>query len=328
MDSDKTSNDTEKTGGFSFEKKNAPADLSIEAVPTSKDKIEQPELAAHEDMFIPPRGSSVIISGKSGSGKSTLLARFITDPRFYGPSDERPNGWFDKVFLFSPTANGDDVQRALGIDKKYVFTDLDEAPELLEVILDTQQSKLDGAEGADKVEQYAIIFDDVIGDTGFMNERAFTRCFYQVRHVNCTTFICTQHFKRVPKVCRLQANFIFFFQGSAAEVEMVTEEFAPPEYSKREFQTMVNACTREPYSFLTINMKVGWDKRFRKRLDEFVHLNRLECTEDPKKQEKTQCTKKRKRREKYDQDTEEDEERVKNITKLIQEDRSKYGANE
>lgn len=261
--------------GFHFETRECPEDLSIEIIPTSKDKIEQPELAEHEDMFIPPLGSSVIISGKSGSGKSTLLANLIKDPRFYGASDERPNGWFDKIFLFSPTANGDDVQKSLGIDKSHVFTDLDEAPEILEVILNSQQKKLDGAEGADTVEQFAIIFDDVIGDTTFMNERAFTRCFYQVRHVNCTTFICTQHFKRVPKVCRLQANFVFFFQGSASEVEIVTEEFAPPEYTKKEFAKLVNEASSKKYSFLTINMKLGWDKRFRRRLDEFIVLDRL-----------------------------------------------------
>jgi hypothetical protein len=316
--------DSDASDGFSFETKQAPQDLSIEPVPTSKDKIEQPELAEHEDMFIPPRGSSVIISGKSGSGKSTLLARFITDPRFYGPGPNRPDGWFDKIFLFSPTANGDDVQKALGIDKKYVFTDLDEAPELLEVILDTQQKKLDGAEGADKVEQYAIIFDDVIGDTGFMNERAFTRCFYQVRHVNCTTFICTQHFKRVPKVCRLQANFVFFFQGSASEVEIVTEEFAPPEYTKKEFAKMVNLATREPYSFLTINMKVGWDKRFRKRLDEFVHLDRLESDEGGEQTDK-------KNKEKYEEKSEESAKRrklVDDVIQVTQKNPVRYGANE
>lgn len=266
--------------GFHFENREAPEDLTISPIPTSKDKIEQPELAEHEDMFIPPLGSSVIISGKSGCGKSTLLANLIKDSRFYGPSDEKPNGWFDKIFLFSPTANGDDVQKSLGIDKKHVFTDLDEAPELLDVILNSQQKKLDKSEGADKVDQYAIIFDDVIGDTSFMNERSFTRCFYQVRHVNCTTFICTQHFKRVPKVCRLQANFVFFFQGSASEVEIVTEEFAPPEYTKKEFASLVNDASAQKYSFLTINMKLGWDKRFRKKLDEFIVLDRIVYDED------------------------------------------------
>lgn len=272
--------------GYSFEKRGESQDLSISPIPTSKDKIKQPPLAAHEDMYIPPIGSSVVISGKSGSGKSTLLARLLTDKRFYGRGRGKKHGWFDKVFLFSPTANGDDVQKSLGIDKKYVFTDLGEAPELLEVILDTQQEKLDEGEGADKVEQYAIIFDDVIGDTQFMNTTAFTRCFYQVRHVNCTTFICTQHFTRVPRICRLQANFIFFFQGSASEVEIIVDEFAPPGYKKKEMEQMVMDATKDKYAFLTINMKVGWDNRFRRRLDEFIKLDRIQINEEEEPKEK------------------------------------------
>ena len=161
-----------------------------------------------------------------------------------------------------------------GVDKKFVFTDLSEAPELLDTILDSQQKKLDAANGADEIEQYCIIFDDVIGDTQFMNSKAFTRCFYQVRHVNCTTFICTQHFKKVPKICRLQANFVFFLQGSAAEVDVVCEEYAPPSYSKKEFQKIVSDASSQRFSFLTINMKLGWEHRFRKNLDQILTLKK------------------------------------------------------
>jgi hypothetical protein len=168
------------------------------------------------------------------------------------------------------------VQRSLGIPKEYVFTDLEEAPELLELILDTQQQKIDEADGAHEVPQYAVIFDDVIGDKRFMNDKAFTRCFYQVRHVNCTTFICTQHFKRVPRICRLQANFVFFFQGSQTEVETVAEEFAPPNISKRDFMHFVSETSKEKFSFLTINMKVDQSIRFRKNLDLIASLGSME----------------------------------------------------
>lgn len=257
-------------------------DLSIKSITTSKDKIEQPELAKDEKMFIPPLGSSIIISGKSGSGKTTLLNNLLTDGRFYGKSREKPNGWFDKIFLFSPTANGDDVQRSLNIPKKYVFTDLDEAPQLLEIVLDSQQEKIDKAKGAQDVQQFAVIFDDVIGNTKFMNSKAFTRCFYQVRHVNCTTFICTQHFKRVPKICRLQANFIFFFQGSQSEVETIAEEFAPPKVSKKRFMKFVDEVTDDKFSFLTVNMKTGVQFRFRKNLDTFADFTNVNDDHDQK----------------------------------------------
>lgn len=238
-------------------------DVSIKVLPTKKDKIRQPELAKKENgMVIPPLGSSVLISGKSGSGKSTLLANLMLDKRFY-------KGWFDKIFLFSPTANGDDIQKQLNIPAKHVFTDLEEAPELLEVILRSQKDSLENTT-ADKAKQYAIIFDDVIGDTRFMNTKEFTQCFYQVRHVCCTTFICTQHFTRVPRVCRLQANFIMYFAGSMSEAEILVEEFAPPNMSKNEFRQLVVNATDGEYDFLTINMKVGWDTRFRKNLGELI----------------------------------------------------------
>ena len=54
-------------------------------------------------MYIPPLGSSVVISGKFGSGKSTLLANLLLDGRFYGPGTLKPKGWFEKIFLFSFT---------------------------------------------------------------------------------------------------------------------------------------------------------------------------------------------------------------------------------
>lgn len=265
----------ETAEGYSFDAVTE-HDLAIKPIKTTKDLIEQPALADDPKMYIPKRGFSVIMSGKSGSGKSTLLANLLTDPRFYGKSKERPQGWFDKIFLFSPTANGDDVQKSLNIPKNHVFTDLEEAPELLEIILKSQQTKLDKGEGAHKVEQWAVIFDDFIGDTQFMNEATFTKCFYMVRHMNLTTFACTQHFNRVPRVCRLQANFIFFFQGSQSEVETIVEEFAPPQYTKNEFRQLVTDATgKSNFDFLTINMKVGWDLRFRRNLDEFIVLDRL-----------------------------------------------------
>jgi hypothetical protein len=245
---------------------NTKFDTTIKPIATAKDKIKQPELAKKENgMIIPPLGSSILISGKSGSGKSTLLANLILDQRFY-------KGAFDKIFLFSPTANGDDIQKELNIPKKHVFTELEDAPELLEIILTSQKEALEKTT-ADKAKQYAIIFDDVIGNTKFMNTVEFTQCFYQVRHVCCTTFICTQHFKRVPRVCRLQANFIFYFRGSQSEMECLVEEFAPPNMHKNAFKDLVFNVTSGPYEFLTINMKVPWEERFRRNLSPIIQLS-------------------------------------------------------
>lgn len=268
-------------------------DLTINKIETSKDLIKQPRLAEDERKIIPHIGASIVINGKSGSGKSTLLTNLITGPQFFGKSKEQPEGWFDEVFLFSPTADGDDVQKALGIKKEHVYTDLDEAPELINVILSTQKEKLAGGGKAHKVKQFAIIFDDVIGETQFMNTKEFLQTFYMVRHRNCTTFICSQHYKRIPKVCRQQASFVFFFAGSQAEVETVVEDFSPPLYSRKEFADLVNYATAEKHSFLTVCMKVDPRLRFRKNLDEILTLERF-SNEDDQKKPKTETAPKKK----------------------------------
>jgi hypothetical protein len=269
--------------------------LEIKKIDTSKDLIEQPRLAADKRKIIPSRGASIIINGKSGSGKTTLLTNLITCPQFFGKSPEKPDGWFDEIFMFSPTADGDDIQQALGIKKEHVYTDLEEGPELISVILNAQKEKLAGGGKAHKAPQYAVIFDDVIGETSFMNSKEFLQTFYMVRHRNCTTFICSQHYKRIPKVCRQQASFIFFFAGSAAEVETVVEDYAPPFYTKKEFKALVQEATRGDHSFLTICMKVGWDLRFRKNLSEFIKLDRLQADEEGETEEKKEPSAKKRK---------------------------------
>ena len=280
-----TGEEREGVPDVTFEKLEG-VDLDIYSIETSKDKIEQPALAKDERMLIPPLNSSIVISGKSGSGKSTLLANLMTDPRFYGKCKERPNGWFDKVFIFSPTAGADDVQRSLGIPKNHVYTNFREAPELLEVIQNSQMKKLEGGGKAHQVQKICVIFDDIIGETSFMNTTEFKRMFYLVRHINGTTIVCTQHFTMVPKICRLQASFVFFFAGGANEVEIIVDEFAPPQYSRKEFRAIVNQATRGSFSFLTVCTKVPWKYRFRRNLDEFIHLSRLEDDEPEKKTDK------------------------------------------
>jgi hypothetical protein len=148
---------------------------------------------------------------------------------------------------------------------------LSEAPALLELILESQKEALEHTT-ADKALQFAILFDDVIGDTQFMNTKPFTQCFYQVRHVCCTTFICAQHFTKIPRICRLQANFIFYFRGSMSETNILVEEFAPPHMHKKDFARMVVEATAVGFDFLTINMKMDWEKRFRHNLGELIAL--------------------------------------------------------
>ena len=239
-------------------------DLSIIPVKTSKDEITQPHLATEN--VIPRLGSSIIICGASGSGKSTLLFNLVVDKRFFGG-----NKYFKHIFLFSPTAECDDIQKQLDIPPACVCIDLDIAPLIIDKIYKHQMNNIK-KKGNDKADQICIIMDDCIGNTQFMKHKAVIRSFIASRHFNCTTLICAQHFKKIEKVNRLQASFLFFFPMSQASLEVLCDEYCPANMNRTQFFHMVIDSLSEKFSFLTINMRVPDSERFRINLDRIINL--------------------------------------------------------
>jgi hypothetical protein len=235
--------------------------LDIKALPTLKHNIKQKKLM---DMnVIPKHPSRCIYNGKSGSGKSNLLINMMVKKEFY-------KGYFDEVYLISPTANkADDLPKYLGLDEKNMFNELD--PEIIQKILDNQVKKVE-EKGVDKAPKVAVILDDIQSSPAFMRSNPFTQLFIAGRHYSISVFVCCQQFKRLPKVCRLQASNIFFFPSSLSEVETLCDEFCPPNMSKKDFKEMIKYATNEPYQFLHINMFCHFKDRYRKNLDEVLEL--------------------------------------------------------
>lgn len=235
--------------------------LEIKALPTLKSKIKQNKFM--EQNIIPRHPARVIFNGKSGSGKSNLLINMMIKPGFY-------RKYFDETFLISPTANkGDDLPKFLELDEKNIHNDLD--PDIIEKIMNNQMDKVQ-EKGIDKSPKVCVILDDVQSSPPFMRSQPFTQLFLAGRHYNISTYICCQQFKRLPKVCRLQATNIFFFPSSLSEVETLCDEFCPPNISKKDFKEMIKYATKEPYNFLHVNMFVHFKERYRKNLSEILEL--------------------------------------------------------
>lgn len=235
----------------------------IEPLKTSKDKIKQP--ASAQANVIPRLTSNVLFVGASGSGKSTLLVNLMTLPQFY-------KGWFDEVFLISPTGKTDDVQGHLDLDEEHIVDDLQEAPKLLEELMQEQRDLIE-KQGADKAPQICLIFDDVISDRELMKSRAFTTCFVASRHYNFTTMLATQSYTRVPRVCRLQAQNLFYFKGGQSEAELLSEEYSAPGFNKKRMFRLINFATGDKFSFLHVNRRVPFQQRYRKNLDQIIDLD-------------------------------------------------------
>lgn len=244
-------------------------DLSIRAIPTSKDKIKHPPMA--EANIIPKINTSSLFVGSSGSGKTTLVANLLTRKDMLGA-----RGTFDRRFLISPTAKTDDIQGFLKLSEEDIIDDLKEAPGFLREIMDEQVGLIE-SKGADKAPKYLVIFDDVISNPEFLRTDEFVRSFVMNRHFNFTTFICSQSYNAIPRKCRLQARHIFYFKGSASENETVMEDRAPPNFNKKMALALVEEATREKFSFLHIHMGVEVKERYRRNLGEMIHVEGVTC---------------------------------------------------
>ena len=240
--------------------------LNIQTIASSKDKIKQPKLAA--EGYIPAINTSTILSGRSGSGKSVALANLLTRKDMLG-------GAFEETYLISPTALGDDIQKSLNIPEENIFTDVLEGIKKMKDILEDNMAIIESV-GSEFSPKICLIYDDCVGDKALLREPMFTKSFIASRHFGCTTFICTQSFNSVPRVCRLQASNVIIFACSLDETRVLCESYCPARYSKREFADIIHHATKEPYSFMYINMKAKPSERFRRCFHTILNLDRLE----------------------------------------------------
>ena len=219
------------------------------------------------------------MNGRTGAGKTTLLANLITKKQFHKNS-------FDRIFLVSPTGESDDIQTDLGIPKDDVITDPDEAPEFIQILMDSQTEQI-AEHGAHRAPKYCLIYDDCIGYRDLLVNPVVQKSFYACRHFNFTTFMLTQSFTKVPRACRLQARSIFYFAGSNSEADLMADEFAPPGYNRKAFKKLLGDATREGYDFLHIQLRERPESRYRHNLGEIIPI---QITDDESQVEASQKT--------------------------------------
>ena len=166
----------------------------------------------------------------------------------------------------------------MGIRPEFLCTDLEKAPAMLATVY-AHQTKLIEELGAAKAPQVCLIFDDVISHTQFMGSKDFVRSFVASRHFNATVLVLAQHFNKVPRVCRLQAQFLFFWPMSRSALAILCDEFCPSGMNRKQFCLMVEDVLDEQFSFLTINMReTDETRRFRQNLDQIINLDAYKKT--------------------------------------------------
>lgn len=264
--------------------------LKINKVDTSKDDIYQRALMLNG--IIPGHPGVTIMSGSQGGGKSTLVANLLSNPIMYGKSYEgmeeelkknpslQPKPYFDAIFLM--LGSDDDMFDFLvknGTIKENHVCHMPK-PDDIQKVIDGQRLIIEKSNKNMKlVPKILFIFDDVINDGALMRSKPFLELFVKGRHLNSSTFLLSQYLNLVTRSCRMQNNWLFQFKSNRAEIQTLCDQFCPPSCTKQEFSKMIQETTKDTKdsknNFLTIVKRAPEDKRFRRNLDEFVTLKRL-----------------------------------------------------
>ena len=115
-----------------------------------------------------------------------------------------------------------------------------------------------------------IVFDDMIADIEYNKKfkKIVKELFYRARKVNVPIVFITQSYFRASKDARLNSNhYILMEIGNKKELKSIAEEKSV-NLDYKDFLKIYNYCTREPYSFMTIDARPTATIPFKKNSDE------------------------------------------------------------
>jgi polyhydroxyalkanoate synthesis regulator phasin len=152
-----------------------------------------------------------LLVGSRGRGKSTLLLNSLYKDEFY-------KGYYDNIFLISPTALNDSKFKPL-IDelskeaKYYSSASESNVQEIMES-LKVYNKEFNEKRNKRKARSL-IIFDDCLHELPKSTQKS---CIHKLittnRHLKCSIFITTQMFKKLNPVIRTNLDMISFFQSA------------------------------------------------------------------------------------------------------------------
>ncbi len=208
---------------------------------TNKDNLSQPE-SVDNDIF-PSMPCGILIIGRSGAGKSQAMVNIVTNPNLLG-------NYFNEIYLLTDAKPDKELIKDLNLEKENIITDFDE--EKVKSIMDKQE-KIIQEETFKKSPKVLLVFDDILSNQKFLKSKTLTRLATANRHFNISYIFCSQYYKKLPAVVRVNARYYMIFPSSMSECEKIAEELCPPQMSKKQFIKYLQHATSKKYSFLSIN---------------------------------------------------------------------------
>jgi hypothetical protein len=204
-----------------------------------------------------------LLVGNKGSGKSTIILNALHHKDAY-------KGFFDSIFIVSPTAGRDDKFKKLVKENKH-YTEC--TPAVVEEIMDEiqewnddfkkEQDALKKKEGKDFVPEPAphhlIIFDDCIADLPKSSQRSIINRLYTCnRHYKTSIWTASQKLKAINPLIRTNCDLLSLWRvESNTEKKGILDEFSIPE-------EVYDYATEQANSFLHVSLFSGKPIFFKK----------------------------------------------------------------
>ena len=206
----------------------------------------------------------MLIIGPSGPGKTNTLLHLI--------NNLHP---IDKIYLCAKDMHEPKYEYLINKREQARIKNLNDPQAFIEYSND-MNDVLDNINNYNKNrdKKVLIVFDDMIADIEYNKnfKRIIKELFYRARKINVSTVFITQFYFEALKDARLNStHYILMKIGNKKELKRIAEEKSG-HLDYKDFLKMYNYCTKEPYSFMTIDARPTATIPFKRNFNDLINL--------------------------------------------------------
>ena len=200
----------------------------------------------------------MLIIGPSRSGKTNTLLHLIND---LNP--------IDKIYLYAKDLYEPKYEYLINKREQAGIKNLNDPHAFIEYS-DDMNDVLDDSNNYNKYrdKKVLIVFDDMIADIEYNKnfKRIIKEPFYRARKINVSiVFITQSHFRALKDDGLNSTHYILMKIGNQKELKSISEEKSG-HLDYKDFLKMYSYCTKDPYSFMTIDARPAATIPFNKKL--------------------------------------------------------------
>ena len=206
----------------------------------------------------------MLIIGPSGSGKTSTLLHLI--------NNLHP---IDKIYLYAKDIHKPKYEYLINKREQAGIKNLNDPQAFIEYS-DDMNDVLDDINNYNKNrdKKVLIVFDDMIADIEYNKnfKRMIKELFYRAHKINVSIVLITQSYFKALKDARLNStHYVLMKIGNKKELKRIAEEKSG-HLDYKDFLKMYNYYTKEPYSFMTIDVRPTVTIPFKRNFNDLINL--------------------------------------------------------